>query len=74
VVEKTWDGGHPSEETLRGFADGKLGQDGDVAVEEHLMFGCPDLRCCRYLDSLPNPIDAVMRAIARRYAPGRRRP
>jgi hypothetical protein len=72
VGEQTWAGGHPSEETLRDFADGKLDQDGDIAVEEHLMFHCPDLRCCHYLDSLPNPFQAVMRAIWRRHRPGRR--
>jgi hypothetical protein len=72
VGEQGWGGGHPSEETLRAFADGELGQDGDIAIEEHLMFDCPDGRCCRVLDSFPNAIDAVLRAIARRHRPGRR--
>ncbi len=73
MADQGWENGHPTEQTLRDFADGKLGQGGDVAVEDHLLFHCPDLRCCKYLDSLPNPFEAVMRAIERRHAPGRRR-
>lgn len=72
MVDKGWENGHPTEQTLRDFADGKLNEAGDVEIEEHLMFDC-DLRCCHYLDSLPNPFEAVMRAIERRHRPGRRR-
>ena len=73
MAEERWDGGHPSEEMLRDFADGKLDEAGDIEIEEHLMFRCPDLRCCTYLETLPDSISAVLRAIARRHASGRRR-
>lgn len=66
MVEET----HIDEGTLRDFADGRLTPDQDVAVEDHLLT-CSG-RCLAYLDSLPNPLEAVMRAIARRHRPGRR--
>jgi hypothetical protein len=61
---------HIDEATLRDFADGKLTQDQDIAVEDHLL-SCSG-RCLAYLDSLPDPFEAVMRAIWRRHQPGRR--
>ncbi len=70
--EQGWDRGHPNQETLRGFADGELTDGEDVAIEEHLMFDC-DRQCCKLLHSFPNAIDAVLRDIARRYRPKRRR-
>jgi hypothetical protein len=71
VDDRGWDRGHPNKETLRAFADGELADEQDVAIEEHLMFAC-DGRCCKVLHAFPNAIDAVLRAAARRYRPGRR--
>jgi hypothetical protein len=61
---------HIDEAMLRNFADGKLTQDEDIAVEQHLLF-CSGL-CLAFLDSLPNAFEAVMAAIARRHRPGRK--
>jgi len=69
VDERGRDMGHPNKETLRAFADGGLADEQDVAIEEHLMFGC-DGRCCKVLHALPNAVDAFLRAVARRHRPG----
>ncbi len=63
--ERGWSRGHPGESVLKDFADGVLDEGPTVAVESHLMFGCPDGRCCRVLHRFPNAIDAVLRAAAR---------
>lgn len=62
---------HHDHETLKDFADGRLPDDLDEAVIEHLM-ACSG-SCLAFLDSLPNPHQAVLRAISRRHRPGRRR-
>ena len=59
--------------TLKYLADGLLDEELAVAVEDHLIFNCPDGRCHRALHGLPNAIDAVLRAAARRSRTGGRR-
>lgn len=73
--EPGWGEGHPSEATLRDFADGKLARREEAAVEGHLVFECPGGRCHRVLHRHPNAIDALLRAAARgRRAAERRAP
>ena len=73
MAERGWSGGHPTEGTLGDFANGKLDPDGEIAIEDHLMFDCPGGRCCRLLHRHPNAIDAVLRAAARSCRAGQRR-
>lgn len=61
---------HIDEGTLRAFSDGRLSEDEDQAVFDHILF-C-DGRCLAYLDSLSDAQAAVFRAIQRRHRPGRR--
>lgn len=70
--EPGWGGGHPGEGTLKDFADGVLADEQEVAVEDHLMFHCPEGHCCRVLHTFPNAIDAVLRAAARHCRDGQR--
>lgn len=70
--ERAWSGGHPTAETLRDFADGKLTTEAEVAIETHLSLKCPSGRCHRVLHKLPNAIDALLRAAARRHRAARR--
>ncbi len=60
---------HIDEGTLRAFSDGRLSDDEDQAVFDHLLF-CEG-PCLEYLDSLPDAQAAVFRAILRRHRPGR---
>lgn len=62
---------HRDQQTLKDFADGRLPDREDEAVIEHLL-ACSGA-CLAFLDGLPNPHKAVLRAISRRYRPGRRR-
>lgn len=62
---------HYNDKTLKDFADGRLPDQEDEAVIEYLL-ACSG-SCLAFLDSLPSPHQAVLRAISRRYRPGRRR-
>lgn len=62
---------HCDRKTLKDFAGGRLPDREDEAVLEHLL-ACSG-SCLAFLDSLPNPHQAVLRAIDRRHRPGRRR-